>query len=271
MKQLLLSLLCFVSFLSIGLANTPAHVINGAAVNLQADGTAQVPAICMVQNACDFEEILVILSGEGDGTPPSSDNTSIDVNCENMGVILVDIWAKDFLQQWSYAPTYILVEDNYGVCPNNTSDIQRPYAIVRHGLAVSFNENGESIIHANDFVAAYVTPAGTDEPDFSFSEDPTDTLRTLSCDDPQTNLFSIYAIDGNPDPSFIQTYCVATPCDPNLCCAGSFSVINGLSFNMPPEQEIPLRAKDLVIAQAQESPMAFAFSPDPADSIYTID
>jgi hypothetical protein len=266
MKQFLTRLLCFFAFLPISLAHTPAYVLQGVSVNLQPDGTAQIPASCLVENACDFEEILIILSG--DGTPPSSDNTALEVGCEALGTIIVEVWAKDFLQQWTFSPTYIIVEDNYGVCPNGVTTVQRPYAIARNGLALSFNEEGEAPVHINDFVAAYVVPAGTNEPVFAFSEDPADTLRVINCDDPQTLLFDIYAIDGAPAPSFVSTYAIGTPCNPDMCCAGSFSVINGLSFNMPPEQQIPLRAKDFVVAQ--ENPMAFAFSPDPADSIRII-
>jgi hypothetical protein len=270
-RSLLFFLFTTVSFFSPLQASTPVQTLNGVSVALQPDGTATVPALCFVKNQCVYEEILIVASDQSNGLPPSSNSTSIEVDCELVGVLLVEIWAKDFLQEWSVAETYVITEDPFDNCANPTTATS-DYVIAKNGLSYAVNADGEVVIHVDDFIAAYSYPPDQSEPTFSFSTDLSDTIRILDCTSEEIVILDIYSHNGEGLPIYTPTYCVlylnSAPCngsDPN-CCSSSFSINNGLAISLAPEQTFVLKAEDLV-NNHPEDVVHFAFSADPADTI----
>ncbi len=55
-------------------------------------------------------------SGTGTGLPTT---TSVTYNCDETGTQTVEVWAKDKAGNADFCETYLLVQDNMGVCPNS--------------------------------------------------------------------------------------------------------------------------------------------------------
>lgn len=258
------------------LANSTPVVLNGIGVNLQPNGTALVPASCfLASDLCSVDDVRInrAVSGAPGNEPPLGAGPLLAVNCDDLGIVLVHIWVRNFLGQWSVFETYLIVQDNLDICGGGSSTIEAPVVQAIVGLTFSPDGGADIQIQASDFVAAYTLPNGGTA-QFSFSADPTDNTRTLSCSDVGlTKIYNIYIHDDQGSLStFTETYAQLT--DPSgVCNAGnsseSFATYNGLVYSLPPQQQIVLRASDFVPCCGDGK--TYAFSEDPADSLLVVD
>ncbi|MFK7810134.1 MAG: cohesin domain-containing protein, partial [Saprospiraceae bacterium] len=125
------------------------YALNGIAVDLGQADQADVWATDLDQGSydncsgiCDYR-IGVPSGGPGQTAPPTTDNYVFD--CDDIAAygsnIPVDLWVKDCADNWSYVSTYVLVEDNAGVCDGNNPQT----AVVTGTIATESTESVESV------------------------------------------------------------------------------------------------------------------------------
>ncbi|MCB0571014.1 MAG: T9SS type A sorting domain-containing protein [Phaeodactylibacter sp.] len=271
---LLSALACLLPITTASAGISPA-VLNGIAVGLPPSGQATVPASCFLAgNQCALDEVRISRASAGPlgDTPPPDAAPTLDVGCDDLGIVIVHIWGHNALGEWSAWETFLMVQDNFDACDGGASPIDAPVLEVIVGL--SYSPSGQSSdwqVHASDFVAAYALPNGGSAW-FSFSPDPADSTFTLSCSNAgQTISRRIYIHDSEGSlPAFTETY--LTLFDPyGLCNTGSggqsFPTYNGLVYTLPAEQQIVLSASDFAPCCDGR---AYAFSADPADSLMMV-
>ncbi|HQU60924.1 MAG TPA: hypothetical protein PLU64_17075, partial [Saprospiraceae bacterium] len=139
------------------LANSTPVVLNGIGVNLQPNGTALVPASCfLASDLCSVDDVRInrAFSGAPGDEPPLGAGPLLAVNCDDLGIVLVHIWVRNFLGQWSVFETYLIVQDNLDICGGGSSTIEAPVVQAIVGLTFSPDGGADIQIQASDFVAA---------------------------------------------------------------------------------------------------------------------
>lgn len=100
--------------------------LNGLSANLMniAVPTVELWAVDFVQYGLDNctpanqLSYYVRKSGTGTGIPTTS---NVTFNCDETGTQTVEVWAKDKAGNADFCQTYIIIQDNMGVCPNSTT------------------------------------------------------------------------------------------------------------------------------------------------------
>jgi hypothetical protein len=134
--------------------------LNGLSVNLMPDGTITLWASDFVQYVSDncTPEALIQLgirkSGAGNGFPLDA---SVQFSCNDLGTQTVQLWAKDLAGNADYCETYVIVQDNAGVCPSD------PNAAKVSGVLATEMANG--LLEASVEIAG----SGNAIPSFSFT------------------------------------------------------------------------------------------------------
>ena len=109
--------------------NAPTLVcLNGLSVNIMPTGLIQLFASDFLQYVEDDNtptaqiELGLRKNGTGTGFPEDSQGnpiTSIEMNCIELGEVVVELWARDLDGNTAYCETYVLVQDNMGNCQSN--------------------------------------------------------------------------------------------------------------------------------------------------------
>lgn len=102
--------------------------LNGLSVNLMPTGQVNLWASDFLQYAQDdntpFNQLVFGLrkSGTGTGFPVDGNNVpieSVNYDCDELGIQLVELWAKDLDGNADFCETYVYVQDNMEVCDGN--------------------------------------------------------------------------------------------------------------------------------------------------------
>lgn len=116
---------------------------NGLAINLMQTGTVSVPARFLDHDSWDncTPAGQLMLSFSADPT-----DTLRVFDCENLGSNVVSLWVKDSHGNQAHCNTYVLIQDNTGVCTPPTAPIlggiQTPLAGKISGVKVSIPGSG---------------------------------------------------------------------------------------------------------------------------------
>lgn len=84
-------------------------------------------------------EITIRRSVPG-SVPSPATATSVTFGCEDRGTQLVELWARDAAGNSDYCLTYITIQDNSGLCPNNATS-----AMIAGAIVTSEGENVEGV------------------------------------------------------------------------------------------------------------------------------
>ncbi len=125
-----------------------AYALNGLAVDLGQQANADVWATDLdngsfdnCNDICDYR-IGVPSGGPGQSAPPTADHYNF--TCDDLDLygsnIPVDLWVKDCANNWSYVSTYILLEDNMGVC-----DGSGPQGAINGSIETEMTESVEDV------------------------------------------------------------------------------------------------------------------------------
>ncbi|MFT6707536.1 MAG: hypothetical protein ACJATF_002382, partial [Flavobacteriales bacterium] len=123
---------CEYLFTAADLDGPTVYALNGIAVDLaqadQADVWASDLNTGSYDNCSDICDMRIGVPSQGPGqtAPPTADHYVFD--CDDLELlgsnIPVDLWVKDCANNWSYASTYVLLEDNSNACgPTATNSI----------------------------------------------------------------------------------------------------------------------------------------------------
>ncbi|MBK8557648.1 MAG: hypothetical protein IPL65_18725 [Lewinellaceae bacterium] len=89
-------------------------------------GTAELWANDFVMRKidnCSGVSDLRIKIADGSMNPPVAD--FLTLTCNELGVLPIQIWGKDTAGNWGFTETYVLVQDNIGLCGNAQFNAQR--------------------------------------------------------------------------------------------------------------------------------------------------
>lgn len=137
--------------------NEPPIVVclNGLSVGLQASGTVSVSATSLLQTAYDNHTPFTSLdfgvrrSGTGAGFPVDGNGNPIDhvvLNDQELGVVALEIWARDEDGNADYCETYVIVQEYNG----NSGSAPTIYCL--NGLSVNIMPTGMIQLWAADFL-----------------------------------------------------------------------------------------------------------------------
>lgn len=278
----LMALCCLLPFFGIDLiSQNPGfgphpYAINGLSVSLDNEGTAMICAEDLIPDyysRCEIEEAR-ISKNFGSLNDASS---ILDLDCDDIGTLLVSVWVRNAGDNWNYTDTYVIVQDPQGICIGGVGSADFPAKAI-NGLIVSLDENLTATVHARDFVVACVD----EDARFAFSADPADSLLTVTCDDEGTAIVEIWTIDASNVVNYTDTYLLVN--DALSACGGSpgtcvppVLLINGLTFNLPTTGVFHLKADDFVQPSlvapdcAWQGSVTYSFSADTDDQWLSID
>ncbi len=102
--------------------------LNGLAGELMESGTLEIWAsdfLVSVSDNCNQDNEIDIRIGRNDGTspPPVPQTTSLVFTCDDIGTNDLYVFAGDTEGNWNYCETYILVQDNNGVCGQTIQNV----------------------------------------------------------------------------------------------------------------------------------------------------
>lgn len=126
------------------------ELLNGLAVNIAASGRVKLRATDWLRKRTDNCSVPVALriSKTWDETSAPPMGTEVEFTCAELGQQEVKVWSRDLAGNWSYAVSYVIVQDSYGSCgqmKSNRSD----------ETASSFKETGELRLFPNPAVDAF--------------------------------------------------------------------------------------------------------------------
>lgn len=209
-------------------------VLNGISMNLIPDGAgggiAMLPAGTMVVSKQDnCSKFLRYRIAQWDN--PSQLVSVATFNCNSLGTQGVDIWARDGNGNWTFASTYVIIQDNLGLCGPNaaaaavgcTPDQTPPTLILRSGLAAPFTQGLASTLNVQDFILK-ATDNCTKPSNFrivkkgqSNGQPPTGTTVTFDCSELGTQQVEVWVRDAAGNWAFTDTYVnvqMTGSCDP---------------------------------------------------------
>lgn len=147
-------------------------VHNGLAINLlpsATGGTARVSpgdfVLSRADNCAGPIRLRIRKAGQGTGVPTA---TSLSFNCADLGTQPVDIWAGDSKGNWTFATTYVVVQDN-GILESDCKKIlptcspdQIPAAVeLLDGLTANVGANGQVEMRAEYWLRRRTDNCGT--------------------------------------------------------------------------------------------------------------
>ncbi len=137
--------------------------INGLSTNIvpsATGGTARVSAgdlvLSRTDNCSNSIPLRIRKRGQGTDVPTT---TSVSFNCTELGIQEVEVWAGDLKKNWTYAITYVFVQDNglngsdcKVVTPGCSPDLT-PMAIeLLNGLSVNIGASGRVKLRAEEWL-----------------------------------------------------------------------------------------------------------------------
>jgi hypothetical protein len=145
--------------------------LNGLSINIMPTGMIDIDVLSFVKDAydnCTPSNLLIYgiqSSGNGGGfpyTPDGAPQTSLTFTCDDVGFVLVEIWAMDLAGNSDFCETYLKVQDNFGICSATS-------ATVAGGI---FTEAGQGVEDVNLQLQS-VAPAGQAPFSLITASDPT--------------------------------------------------------------------------------------------------
>lgn len=233
MKKLILIIGCLFGSLGAQASNFSFHALQGLTVTLGEGGTATVNAtdfIISEQTCCSTGIDYSIYDVFGNG------GASIEVTCDEIGVVLVYIEGVDCLGQVDRVEGYLLVQDNIDACSCGSACCF-PELRLRTGLFVSVSDQSEVTIPVGLFDVNSSNPCGAPF-ELSFSPTPGNTTVTIGCMNLGTNILEVWAIDDTGNASYANVYLVVQDnllqCDNNPgACLPTPVLQGGLVVNLP--------------------------------------
>lgn len=216
------------------------HCINGLTANITPVKSITLSADDFLQYATDDQtapqdlDIAIRKAGTGIGFPSNAGVPIQQVNftCDELGVQLIEIWARDEDDNADYCQTYVIIEDGFDYCNGGVPDTSAPVVVCLNGLSANILPTQQVELFASDFLAyAYddITPAL----DLSFaitkgtsSDFPVDAggqpiqSITFDCNDLGTQAVQLWVRDQSGKTSYCNTFAEiqdnASNCGQNL-------------------------------------------------------
>lgn len=250
--------------------------LNGLTVNLMPTGLITLWASDFLQYGEDNGtpgwqlQYGIRKIGQGTGFPQNPDGSpvnSITYNCAEIGTQLVELWCRDASGNADHCETYVVVQDNFNVCPVGGNNNPTPPTVVcLNGLSVNLLPTGQVTLWASDFLQ-YVTDDDTPTNliDLAIrkcgtgSGFPVDgnnqpvTSLVFDCFELGTQCVELWARDTSGNADYCQTYGIIQDnfgiCgfgNGNNTTAPTVVCMNGLSVNIMPTGQIDLWASDFL-------------------------
>ncbi|HKK79879.1 MAG TPA: T9SS type A sorting domain-containing protein [Phaeodactylibacter sp.] len=253
------------------------RVVSSVVSAIEINGTANIPASCFLTGEqCGVQEVLISEPQASPmAVPPASAISLLSMDCSQLGTNAVWIWIQDWLGQWSYRRSAVLLADPLQICNGGNPSGFSPGLQAFTALAYGLGENESATVRARDFVSAYSTPSNT-VPTFAFSNDPADTVRILGCDDVGFNQLELHLLPADAEEQATYVEVIAALSDSQAYCgstaAAGTSFPAAFTLNIPFSYtgELVLMAKDFLPCCAPDS-LQYAFSPNPSDNMRVLD
>lgn len=292
MKHLLVAfiLLCLAHFMAAQNPNCRPTIVvrNGLAATLQpintdADPEADVLGIWVkatdflrsCTSPCGVTEFKYRIRKGGDGIGIPADSTVLYTCADIFSQVIqeVEIWAIDPQGNADYALTYIIVQDNLGLCgapvqpllPSCSSDVMRPTLLTLNGLSTNIIPSatgGTARVLAGDLVLSRTDNCSNSIPlrirkRGQGTGVPTTTSVSFNCNELGIQEVEVWAGDLKKNWTWAITYVfvqdnglngsdckVAAPsCSPDVTPM-AIEVLNGLSVNMGTSGRVKLRVEE---------------------------
>lgn len=220
-------------------------------------------------------QIGIRKSGTGLGFPTNPDGspvTEATFFCTELGTQPVELWARDAFGNADYCETYIIVQDNMGVCGSGGGGDDHPTVVCLNGLSANILPPGQVELWTSDLVQYAVddnTPANLLE--FSLRKcgtgigypvdglgDPIQNL-VFNCNELGSQCVELWVRDLDGNSVYCETYVIIQDnvgnCGSPNAEAPSIVCLNGLSVNLMPTGQIELWDTDfLLYAQDDNTP-----------------
>ncbi|MBL7806748.1 MAG: T9SS type A sorting domain-containing protein [Saprospiraceae bacterium] len=250
--------------------------LNGLSVNLMPTGLITLWAADFLQygedNGTPSSQLQygIRKSGQGSGFPLNPDGSpvgSITFDCDELGTRSVDLWVKDAAGNADYCETYVIVQDNFGICNQGNNNNNLPPTIVcLNGISVNIMQTGFITLWATDFLQ-YVTDddTPTDQLELAIrkcgtgtgfpldgNNDPV-TSVVFTCSELGTQCVELWARDTSGNADRCETYTIVQD-NLGVCGFGNGNnfnaptvvCLNGLSVNLMPTGMIDLWSSDFL-------------------------
>ncbi|HLP92782.1 MAG TPA: T9SS type A sorting domain-containing protein [Saprospiraceae bacterium] len=257
--------------------NAPTVVcLNGLAVNIMPTGLITLWSSDFLQYGEDNSTPTSQLQygirkvGEGTGFPQNPDGSpagSVTFDCSEIGIQSVELWCRDASGNADYCETYVIVQDNFGVCGfGNGNNSNPPTVVCLNGLTVNIMPTGMIDLWASDFLQ-YATDDDTpfDQIELGIrkcgagqgfpldgNNNPVNSL-VFTCSELGTQCVELWARDTSGNADYCETYVIVQ--DNFGSCgfgggnngnAPTVVCINGLSVNLMPTGQIDLWSPDFL-------------------------
>ena len=176
---------------------------NGLALALNGSGEITVtPDLWDLSTAVCNNDPNIQLSFSADPT-----DTTLTLDCFYAGGInIIQIWATGSTGLQNYAEVYFQLQDYLDGCSGNGSP-SAPIPQATMGSSITFDYNGEAVVHASDFDAgSYVDSSACLPIHFSFSADTNDVTRTYTCSTLGTKSIQLWVTDACGQQNHLDTY-----------------------------------------------------------------
>ncbi len=250
---------------------------NGPIVTLNGDAEVELSAEFFVlnNNTCCNSGIGYELSLDfGTTYQPSA-----LFNCDNLGQMPIQVRFTDCLGVPNYCQTYVIVQGNMGICDTGCGGCCLPNIQIRP-LTVAFYDDYSLEIHASWFDDGSFSDCSTGALQLSFSQDPSDTLMTLTCDELGSFPIQIWVTDAAGTKAFGETFVIVQlafgDCTGTGPCLPAPVAYNGMVLEIRPDGKVCVTAREFDMAShvgtcSGASSYAMAFSNDPNDTLLCLD
>lgn len=268
MKAFFLSLLLAVNWSALVAQYDFPVVINGLSISLDLDSSRTVfPADWLVKQISDCYPDSILISRTvfpRGATPPAQAADSLVFNCDDFSSESIEIWWKDPSGTWLVTDSYALINglDSCG-CAADCAPNAVP--ILLNGFSTAF-ASGDSIVIAARELVAVSLPGQT----YSFGPDPADSVRTFYCADAAVVNLEIFAHAPGKLSLSARTYLAINNAQCGSTAGAAVArVIQGLSVPSGPAGVVSIPAR--AFAAPFSGPQQLSFSPDPADTLFSVD
>lgn len=209
-------------------------VHNGLSMNVQpldTDGNGQTnllgvrlnlgDLVVRVDNPCNSNPVTLAMRKSGFGIGMPTDTTLL-FDCDEEGIQLVEVWARNADGVTNYTETYIIIQDNSWDCFDSPAplsvcapDLVAPFTTALNGLAGTFWSSGSGPVRFQAPASAFVSQtrdACGGPYEYRIRKagwgagPPADTAITFDCNEVGTNVVEIWTGDAAGNWSFVETY-----------------------------------------------------------------
>lgn len=250
--------------------NTPIVTLNG-------DGELEIAADFFVLNTntcCNFGISYELSLDNGATYQPSATFT-----CNNLGQVEVLVKLTDCLGLPNHCQTAVIVQENMGICDTGCGGCCLPNIAIKP-LILSLHDDYSIVLHASWFDDGSFSECVTGPLQFSFSQNPADSLKTLACDELGLQPIQIWATDSANSQTSGDTYVIVQlafgDCSGTGPCLPALILLNGMILDMKPDGRVCATAREFDVAShvsncSSATSYTLSFSDNPNDTLACFD